>query len=302
MFELESAVKEWKRSLRKNRSLEDGAVTELESHLRDQVDEYIASGLSAEEAFNKAKENIGNLSEVGKEFRKAGLVDYNYRRPWDIRGWMPELLLNYFKIALRNIKKYKGYSFINIAGLSIGMAACILIILYVQFELSYDRYNKNADRIYRVTREWLNADGESSFYLAPVAPPIGPLLKNDYPDIIQEEVRIIGESNAHLTIGAKTFIEDNFAWAENSFFKIFTYKFIKGDPNTALKEPNSIVLTETEAKKLFGNQDPMGKTINYEKLADFIVTGIINDSPPNSHLKFTALLSFKVLENDENVR
>ena len=170
------------------------------------------------------------------------------------------MLKNYFKIALRNLARFKVYSFINLAGLAVGMACSILIILFIQDELNYDKFNKNADRIYRLSREWFNQDGTSSLHLARVAPPIGPLLKNDFPNIIEEETRVASDWSTLLQVGDKTFIEDRFFWAENSFFKIFTFKFIAGDPNTALKEPYSVVLTESMAKKYFGNENPIGKT------------------------------------------
>ena len=110
------------------------------------------------------------------------------------------MLKNYIKIAVRNLLRQKTYSFINIFGLAVGIACCLLIILFVRYELSYDKFNEKADRIYRVTREWFNDDGTSNFHLARVAPPIGPLLKNDFPGIIQEEARFLHDSNTYLKI------------------------------------------------------------------------------------------------------
>ena len=145
------------------------------------------------------------------------------------------------------------------------MAVSILIILYIQEELSYDRFNKKADRIYRLSREWFNQDGTSSLHLARVAPPIGPLLKNDFPNAIEEETRILADHSTFLQVDDKTFIEDRFFWAEDNFFKVFSFKMIKGNPATALKNPYSVVLTESMAKKYFGDEDPVGKTILYER-------------------------------------
>lgn len=207
------------------------------------------------------------------------------------------MLKNYLKIAFRNLVRYKGYSSINIAGLAVGMAVSILIILYIGDELSYDRFNKNADRIYRLSREWFNEDGASSLHLARVAPPIGPLLKNDFPNAIEEVTRVLSDYSTFLQVDDKTFIEDRFFWAEDNFFKVFTFDFIKGDPNTALKEPYSVVLTESMAKKYFGNEDPIGKTILYEKEDNLKVTGVIEDVPENSHFKFDFLGSFITLND-----
>ena len=120
------------------------------------------------------------------------------------------MLLSYLKSAYRNLKKTKVYSLINILGLTLGMTICLLLLFYVNYEKSYDTFHKNADRIYRVTWEWLNNDGASSLHLARVAPPIGPLLKNDFPGIIAESVRIRSDYQTFLQYGDKTFIEDDF--------------------------------------------------------------------------------------------
>ena len=202
---------------------------------------------------------------------------------------------NYIKIAVRNIVRQRTYSFINIIGLAIGIACCILILLFVRYELSYDQFNKKADRIYRVTREWFNEDGASSLHLARVAPPIGPLLKNDFPQIVQEETRFLQDGDVVLKVGEKSFIENRFFWAEQSSFKIFTVSFIEGDKNTALSEPKSIVITQSMAKKYFGNEDALGKSIKYGNLGELKVTGIIKDIPENSHLKYDFLASFITL-------
>lgn len=201
---------------------------------------------------------------------------------------------NYIKIAFRNIWLQKGYSFINISGLAVGLTCAILIITFIQNELSYDRFNTKADRIYRVTREWFNKDGESSFHLARVAPPIGALLKNDFPHIVEDEVRFLHD-HAFLEIENTPIIEDNFYWAEQSAFNIFSINFIEGDPKTALKEPNSLVLTQSAAKKYFGNQDALGKTIRYEHQLNMKVTGIVEDVPGNSHFHYDFLASFVTL-------
>ncbi len=201
---------------------------------------------------------------------------------------------NYFKIAFRNIWSQKGYSFINIFGLAVGLTCAILIITFIQNELSYDKFNKKSDRIYRVTREWFNKSGESSFHLARVAPPAGPLLKNDFPQIVKDEVRFLHD-NAFLEINNISIVENKFYWAEQSAFNILTIPFVEGDPETALKEPKSLVLTESMAKKYFGNVDPLGKTIIYEHDYQFKITGVVKDVPPNSHFHYDFLASFITL-------
>ena len=202
---------------------------------------------------------------------------------------------NYVKITLRNVLKYKSYSLINILGLAIGITCCVLILLFVTDELSYDTYHDNADRTYRVTREWFNNDGSTSLHLARVAPPIGPLLKSDFPDVIEEVCRITSDYQTYLQYEDKTFIEDDFFWAENSIFDVMTIPFVAGDPQTALKEPNTVVLTEEMAAKFFDGEDALGKYIVYEKEREMKVTGVIRNIPENTHFKFDYLASFETL-------
>jgi len=203
---------------------------------------------------------------------------------------------SYLKIALRNLLRHKGYFFINILGLAIGISACILIMLFVQDELGYDQFHANKDRIYRVTRNWFNSDGTVSLHLARIAPPIGPLLANDYPAGIEKMVRIRSDYNTLLKVGDDHFIEDRFLWAGEAFFEIFSFPLLRGDPATVLSKPNTVVLTRSTAEKLFGGIDAsIGKIINYEGENDLIVTGVAEDSPHNSHFKFDYLGSLKTL-------
>ena len=205
------------------------------------------------------------------------------------------MLKNYLKIALRNLLRHKGYSLINILGLAVGMASCILILLYVHDELSYDKYHEEADQIYRVTREWFNSDGTSSLHLGHIAPPIGPLLKNDFPDILQM-ARINSGGNPLLRHGDKVFQEERFYFADPNIFEIFTLPLLKGDPQNALADPNGVVLTPAMARKYFGDEEPLGQVLNIDSRADLKVTGVMREVPANSHFHFDFLGSMKLLE------
>jgi putative ABC transport system permease protein len=205
------------------------------------------------------------------------------------------VIKNHLKIAVRNLLKYKVYSFINILGLAIGMACCILILLYIQDELSYDRFHENAHRIFRVSRQWFNPDGTSSLHLGHVAPPIAPLLKNDFPDIIHA-VRLIGGGTTLVRYEARYFEEPGFYFADPEIFDVFTLPFIKGDPKTALLDPNSVVITEEMAAKYFGNLDPINQVINIDGGADLKVTGVMKSIPHNSHFHVDFLGAMKLLE------
>ncbi len=199
------------------------------------------------------------------------------------------MLKNYLKITLRNIAKQKSYSFINIAGLALGMALFILIARFIQFEFSFDKFNKNYDRIYRVE---YNLDGKGRF-IAFSHPPVGEALARDFPEI-EQYTRFLNMDNGKLlSYQDKKFSEDYGWWAEKSFFELFSYKLFKGDPKSALAEPNSIVLSEEISQKFFPDEEPLGKIIRYDNTIDCKVTGIIENCPPNSHINYDFLISYQ---------
>ena len=198
------------------------------------------------------------------------------------------MLINYFKIALRNLLKFKAYSFINILGLAIGVAACIMILLFINDELSYDRYNKNADRIFRVHLKGSIMGKEINTALSPA--PLGETFVKDFPEVAQY-TRIIPTANMLIRYKENVFNETKFFWADSTLFEVFTMPFIKGNPGTALSQPHSVVLTETLAKKYFGSEDPIDKIMNFEDGTPYTVKGVIKDCPPNSHLHYDMFAS-----------
>lgn len=206
------------------------------------------------------------------------------------------MLRNYLKIAIRNMMKYKFISFINLFGLTIGMACCLLILTYILHEVSYDKYNSRADRIYRVTRSFNNKDGIVSLHLGAVAPPFGPLLQNDFPDI-QKVTRILPGGTSPMRYEEKIFNEKEVYFADNNFFGVFDVTVTKGNPGTALADPFSIMLTEKAARKYFGNEDPMNKIIRLNNKNNFKVTGIYKEFPSAAHLHPEILLSFNTLKD-----
>ena len=197
--------------------------------------------------------------------------------------WGKTMFGNYLKISIRNIRKHKGYSFINIAGLAIGMACCILIFLWVQDEISFDRFHENSDRIYRI----LSTDhsGGEIFRSAGVPSLLGPTLIEEYPEVVNFARGQVGWSGYNLHLGDKSFMTEKLATVDPSFFEIFRFPFIAGDPETALEDKHSMVLTETLAKKIFGNVDPVGQILQISE-RDFKITAVIEDIPADSHLQF----------------
>jgi putative ABC transport system permease protein len=194
------------------------------------------------------------------------------------------MIKNHFKIALRSLLRNKTFTLINISGLAIGLATCLLIMLFVQNELSYDRFNEKADRIVRVV--FRGAIQGQKMKEASVMPPVAQTMQKDYPEV-QEATRLRKAGFPRISIGDKTFKDDAFAYVDSNFFHVFTLPFLKGDPKTALLDPNSIVISETLAKKYFGTEDPMGRTLHFKDMnADLKITGLMRDIPSNSHFHF----------------
>ena len=207
--------------------------------------------------------------------------------------WSLVMFKNYLKVALRNLRKHKGYSIINIAGLAAGMAVCILILLWVQDETSYDRFNTNADQIYRVCFSDLWSGNRVKFSSTPTG--IGPALKQDFPEVI-DSTRLY--RMRHILVGyeGKRMVEEYVYLADPSLFDIFSFPLKKGDSRKALADPHSVVLSESAAVKYFGRSDPVGKTLTIGSSPDFMVTGIFKNIPTNSHLRFEVLLPFTYLK------
>jgi putative ABC transport system permease protein len=199
------------------------------------------------------------------------------------------MLSNYLKIAWRNLLNNKTFSFINIAGLAIGLACFILIALYVLDEISFDRYNTKADRIYRV-----NSDikfGGTDLKLAVCSDPMGATLKKDYPQV-EEYVRLYNSSGSKLLKKGNAYInEQNVVHADSTLFKVFTLPSIEGNTSTALNEPNTVVITESAAKKYFGTTSAIGKIIETDNSIVYKVTAVIKDVPRNSHFNFDFFFS-----------
>jgi len=302
MFELEEAVKKWRQSLRKNEALEDGYREELESHLRDKIDHLKEQGFSDEKAFTEAVKKIGDRDRIGEEYYKSDTRKLNPRPPWKKELLPMALIPNYLKTAFRKIKRQKIFSFINIAGLAVGLACCAVIILYVVNELTYDTFHKDKDRIFRVNAYQVNQVGE--FYMATTPGPLGPMLKDTFPEV-EEATRVVPpyeNSDSVLVVRKdKRFFETRVFFADNAAFRIFHMPFLKGSPEHALTRPHTVVLTESAAKKYFDDDDPVGEILHIEidydigiervELQDYEVTGVIKDAPVNTHFKYDMLLS-----------
>jgi len=193
------------------------------------------------------------------------------------------MLKNYLKIAVRNIKRNKIFSFINIIGLSVGVACTVLILLWIQDELSYDNFHSNRNNIYRIISQ--NPESGGPEYYAGSPAPIGPALREEFPEVIRYTRLQAGWSGWHLHYNDKNFMEERLANADPSFFEIFNFELMHGDPKTVLKDRYSIVISEEIAQKCYGDENPVGKTMQISD-TDMMVTGVMKKIPVNSHLQF----------------
>ncbi len=207
--------------------------------------------------------------------------------------------------ALRNIRKHKGYSFINVVGLAVGMACCMVIFLYISNELSYDAHHQDADRIYRVMEYRKVPVGE--FRTASVAGPVATVLKDHFPQV-EVVARILPIHNGMVTYNGRHFYEDRMFYADPELFQLFSIPFLYGNPATALERPGTVTITERMARKYFGDENPLGKIIeindpmqsrlpNLKVIRDFEITGVISDPPSNTHFKYDFIASLSMFKN-----
>ncbi len=208
------------------------------------------------------------------------------------------MIKNYFITALRSFSRNPMYSLINLIGLAVGLTASILIMLYVFNELNFDTFHEKSDQIYRMNVLHQHKDGESLFAVGTAA--MGVSLEEEFPEIV-DMVRFTMGSDAGIRYEDKNYEIDQVQYADSNVFRMFSFDLIRGNPETALKEPFSIVLTPNEAHKIFKDEDPMGKFIRYNNQYTMKVTGILEKVPPNSHLQFDALISFSTLYEYENI-
>lgn len=204
------------------------------------------------------------------------------------------MLRNYFKVAFRNLWKNKGYSAINIFGLAIGLATCLLILIFVMDELSYDRFHKKADRIYRVDAE-INFGGSHQHY-AVASDPMGPTLKADFPQV-EQAVRFRQYGGFRVKKGEENVQEHRVVHVDSTIFDVFSLPLLEGNPKTALSDPSSVVITEEMAQKYFGSAEVLGKILRIDDERDYRVSGVLKSIPKQSHIRFDF---FRPLQSEES--
>ena len=304
MFDLEKAITEWKREMKRSPSIEESDLAELERYVRDKVEDLEREGLSPEEAFQKAEAEFHKAESLDAAYGHARAARPGRRFPWRRGGFDFALLRSNARISVRRMLRQKTFSLINIGGLALGIACSLLIFLWVRDERSYDRFHANADRIFRVVFS-SSDDGDPAPTNANGSRGVGPALKKDFPEVL-ETVRVQkmeGNPKRYVGYKDKKFYEPRFFFAEESLLTVFDFPLVRGDAATALKEPGSVVLTEETARKYFGAEDPIGKTIEVDPENDgtivpFRITGVAKDVPRASHFHFDILASYSSLRED----
>jgi len=287
MFDLEKSIHAWKRDLQGQETLEDGTIADLEIHLRDAVDALKKEGVPEEEAFRQAVARVGGAEGLASECGKVREYRLDLRSPWRPSRFMPALMGGYLKVALRKFRWQKGYSFINIAGLTVGMTCVVLLLLWIQDELSFDKFHEKIDDIYIVSAR---IKSEREQLQVPSVPGVGPLLEELFPEVEESARFLAGHLPCILSYKDRTFSEPGIFTGDPEVLEMFTFPLTDGDPKTALKDPDSLVLSERVAKKYFGNENPLGQIVTVDNLYPMKVVGVMKDIPRNSTFRFDILM------------
>ena len=294
MFDLEKEIKNWKRSLLEQETFEDGLLAEIESHLRDAYDEGRAAGLDESSAFRAAVDQVGSADRIASEQRKNRELGLNRRSPLRLGRFMPALVWNYVKSALRAVRRAKGLTVINIAGLSVGLAAFALVLLFAQYEQRYEKHHRNAGRIHRLVIEQKLGDRVFRVWNSPV--PLAEAALRDVPEV-EDFARFYALPRIIVTRGERHFVEEGFHFCDPAALRVFTFPLVKGSPENALAGNSSAVITQTLARKYFDEEDPIGRTLSLDfgPKADVTVTGVMADPPPTTDFAPGILCSLELL-------
>ena len=266
-------------------------MDELERHLRDHVAHLIAAGAKPVDAFKEAVRTLGDFTGAAAEYRKVywGKIKRRRRLLREVI-WHLVMLNNYLKVALRNLRRQPVYTVINVAGLAIGLTCFALLILFVQDELSYDRFHDNADRIYRMV---VDVEASQGVQHTAKSPPIwANALLTDFPEVASVVRFQTKRQGWMVRYNDRRFSEKTWTFADSTVFEVFDVPLVRGNPATALVAPYTVVLSEARAAKYFPDEDPMGKTVTVDNQYDFEVTGVMQDMPPNAHFHFDFLASY----------
>ncbi|MBR9997771.1 MAG: FtsX-like permease family protein, partial [Cyclobacteriaceae bacterium] len=270
----------------------------LENHLYDDIQKLIDEGKNEEEAFEIAKNNLGDISLLSSQSyeskRKHSSAIKNIF--WDL-----PILANQIKLSIRRLSRNKAFGLINLGGLTVALTVCFFISLYISDELIYDKYNINYEKIYRIENIITLETGDIR-HEAQVPITWGPSLEEEYSDVKDAARLMVSRGDILIRIGDETFIEDSYCYADDALFDIFSYQFIAGDNEKPLGRPNTAVVTEDFAKKHFGDENPVGKIIetdvSWYGSIQYEITALVENLPSNSHFDKGLYLSFYTLADE----
>lgn len=297
-FDLDRAIKAWRKGLTRNRAFFPEDLDELEGHLRDHIEELTASGLGSKEALEAALRRLGQHRLLEGEFRKVRRGRSKRAASWrSDSAWTLALVGNYLRIATRTLRRHAFFTSLNVAGLAVGLASCLLILLYLQSEFSYDRFHEDGDRIHRLNWDfaWDGREGIGSG----TPPPLAAALLDEIPGI-EAVTRLYSIGDVVVRRADRFFTEGGIVAVDSSFLRLFTFPLLRGNAENALSAPGSIILTESAARKYFGEEDPIGQPLRVGEdgvvfgrpySSDFTVTGVAQDVPEGSHIQFDMLTS-----------
>ena len=299
MFNLETAIATWRASLTWKRSIDKQDRDELERHIRDAVEVGVRNGMSEEDAFRTAIRRMGRLPQIDQEYRKIYWGKLRKRRRLaDELAWRAAMLKNYFTIALRLLIKQRMYAVINIFGLAVGIAFCLLLLLYVHDELTFDSGHENGEQIVRLVTTRYNPDGSVDNAHPYIAFPVGKALEAEHPSVeatarmMERELFVRHNGNA---------VEHDVLFADPSTLRMFTFPLLEGDPETALPEPDGLILSQSMAERYFPGQSAVGQMLEFrfnDAFKTVVVTGIAADIPANNSVRFDFLMPFERLPSE----
>ena len=288
-FNLERALRERRHTLIGRAGLDEGEALELESHLRDRIDELVEKGATPRQAFDVAVDELGAEQELGEDFaasrRRSGIPEIK-------RRLVPSLILNYLTVAGRVLRRGKAYAAISIAGLAVGIACCVILLLFVREELAFDRYNEHADRIYRLTST--TRANTPEFW--------APELEAAFPEV-ELAVRVKNGSfgrGVFINGDRRESMQEGLI-ADARVFDVFSWNLKSGDASTALAAPYTMVVSEDLAKRYFGSVDVIGRVVtiagmsNYSERTDYTVTGVFEPIPKTSHIQADFIVSMQTI-------
>jgi len=286
-FSLEKEIKAWKDQLHQYHGLEPEYIDELEDHIRNSIEELLDEDKDEEQAFKEViAKDYYDLKPVSDSF-----IEYRKYKQALFPG-----LNNYFKTAIRVMKKNASLTLLNVFGLAIGIAAFLLINTFVIHQLNFDQFHDKKDRLFRVTHQFYK-EGQLDYHGASTFPRVGPAMKDEFPEVLNQCRLFKKYRPGTVRFEDQMFREENLFYADSTFFKVFSYPLISGNPNSILTEPNTAVVDEATAQKYFGEEDPLGKKIwvgSMDGEEEFEIVGVFK-SVKNSHLQFTFIFSYSSL-------